>query len=336
MRNSNNRAVFVIAEMACSHEGNLSLAKNLVQAAAIAGADAVQLQIWSLTAVMSPQRQEYSFLQTIELSKPDWSQLVAYSRKTFPDLKIYVCPFEHLSIDFIESLQIDGYKLNSSDLSNPLVLKKLASTRKPINLSVGASSLAEIQGAIEVIRETSNCKITLMYGHQNFPTRPDSIHMRYMQKLHSLFELPFGYQDHCDGESEAGFWLPAASVGMGVTVVEKHITHDRRKGGVDHESALNPDEFTRFVQMIRVLETAMGCSTPRPFSTDELSYRDFQKKSVVASRRLQRGSTLEEDDLAFMKAEILGIPPNQASICLGKRIKRDIEQYQNILLDDLQ
>ena len=99
--------------------------------------------------------------------------------------------------------------------------------------------------------------------------------MNYMLKLKDFFELPVGYQDHCDADTESAFWLPAASMGMGVNVLEKHITHDRSRKGQDYESALNPDEFIRFVEMVRVLEKARGNSNPRPFSDDEIKYGEF-------------------------------------------------------------
>ena len=120
----------IIAEMACSHEGDLDLAKKIIDAAANAKADAIQLQIWSLTHMMSPQRKEYELLKKIEFNQEQWKGLVLYSKKKYPNLKIYVCVYEHSTIDFIDTLNIDGYKLNSSDLSNPLVLDKVAKKKK--------------------------------------------------------------------------------------------------------------------------------------------------------------------------------------------------------------
>ena len=123
--------IFTIAEMACSHEGDLNLAKQIIDAAAIAKADAIQLHIWSLQYMISPQRKEYKLLQRIEFSQDEWRDLVDYSRTNHLNMQIYVCVYEHSTIEFIDSLGVDGYKLNSSDLSNPLVLDKVAKTGKP-------------------------------------------------------------------------------------------------------------------------------------------------------------------------------------------------------------
>jgi N,N'-diacetyllegionaminate synthase len=325
----------IIAEMACAHEGDPALARKIIDASAQAGADTVQLQIWSLQSMMSPQRKEHAVLKRIELSQKQWTELRDYVRTAHPQLQLYVCVYEHASIDFIHSLDVDGYKLNSSDLSNPLVLDKVARANKPINLSIGASSIPEIQFAIERIRKISDAPITLMYGHQSFPTKPEHVHLSYLAKIKHLFELPVGYQDHCAGDSELGFWLPAASMGLGVSVLEKHITHDRAFKGIDHESALNPDEFTRFVEMVRQVDIAMGLSVPRAFSEDEIRYRQFQKKSIVCLRDLPAGAELASGDLGFMRADTLGLAPDRFEQVLGQTLRRPIKAFEAIEQGDI-
>jgi len=327
--------ILIISEMACSHEGDISLAEKIIDASAAALADAVQLQIWSLEYMLSPKRKEYELLQKIEFSEKEWRQLVQYSRTKYPHLKIYVCVYEHSTIEFIDSLGIDGYKINSSDLSNPLVLDKVAATGMPINLSVGASTIAEIQSALVRINTVSESPITLMYGHQSFPTLPENVNMAYMGKLGNLFELPVGYQDHCDADEDSAFWLPAASIGMGISVMEKHITHDRSFKGIDHQSALNPDEFVKFVEMVRTIEKSVGKSIPREFSRDENTYREFQKKSIVSTRALQAGSIISVSDVAFMRAETLGLSPDRVGHVVGKKLLNNMSEYQPIMEDQI-
>jgi len=322
--------MLIIAEMACSHEGDIDLAKKIIDAAAFAKSDVIQLQVWSLQYMMSPQRSEYDLLRKIEFSKQEWTQLVSYSRENYPDMLVYVCVYEHSTIDFIDGLGVDGYKLNSSDLSNPLVLNKVAMTGKPINLSVGASTVTEIQTAVALINSISEAPITLMYGHQSFPTLPENVNLSYMKKLENLFELAIGYQDHCDANEASAFWLPAASIGMGISVLEKHITHDRNFKGIDHESALNPDEFAEFVNMVNTIEKAKGVSIPRKFSDDERKYREFQKKSIVATHDMESGALLTQDDLTFMRAETLGISPDQIESVIGRRLTKPILAYEAI------
>jgi N,N'-diacetyllegionaminate synthase len=328
-------STLIIAEMACSHEGDLSLAKKIIDATARANADAIQLQIWSLENMMSPQRKEHELLRNIEFTKEQWTEIVSYSRKTYSDLKIYVCVYEHSTIDFIDSLKIDGYKLNSSDLSNPLVLDKVAAKNKPINLSVGASTILEIENAIKRIRDISNSKITLMYGFQSFPTKPENVHMNFMNKLTEHFKLPVGYQDHCDADHDSGFWLPAATLGMNVSILEKHITHDRSKRGLDHESALNPLEFVKFVEMVRCIESAKGMFDVRPFTKEELTYREFQKKSIVVTKDMKKGSILNLNDISFIRAEKLGVAPDKLEMIIGKKLLKDKSAFDAIYKDDI-
>lgn len=330
------RKIFVIAEMACSHEGDPALARKIIDGAGAAGADAIQFQIWLAQDMMVPQHPAFATLQRIELSRQAWSELAAYVRQNYPRLQIIACVYERASVDFAESLGVDAYKLHSSDLSNPYLVEYVAATGKRIDLSVGASTVEEIRTAVEWIRNSSDSEIWMMYGYQNFPTPTDAIHLDYMLKLRQLFEFPVGYQDHSDGNAPAAFWLPAAAAGMGVEILEKHITHDRAAKGIDHEAALNPEEFARFTAMLREIEAAKGSGRPRSFSAEELKYRKYSKKSLVASRTLPAGSEIGEGDLLFMRAEELGLPPDQSGRLLGRTTRREIPAYQLVLEEDVQ
>lgn len=327
---------YLIAEMACSHEGDPALARKIIDSAGQAGADAIQFQIWRLADHVVPHHPDYEKLTKIELSRQEWTSLASYVRDYYPEMQIIACVYERSSVDFAESINVDAYKLHSADLSNPYLVKYVVDTGKRIDLSVGASTLDEIQTAIEWIKSTSSCEIWLMYGYQNFPTPTAEVHLRYMMKLKQLFELPIGYQDHSDAEIEAAFWLPAAALGMGVDILEKHITHDRSCKEIDHEAALNPDEFARFVQMVRTIEGAMGISIPKPFSGEELKYRKYAKKSLVASRDLPVGTVISEEDLTFMRAEELGLPPDQSTRLIGKQMRHAIARYHLVREEDVE
>lgn len=325
----------MIAEMACSHDGNPKLARVIIDGAGQAGADAIQFQIWKLDEVMVPHHPDFAKVSTVEFSRGQWTELANYMRERHPHMQIIACVYERSSVDFCESIRVEAYKLHSSDLSNPYLVQYVASTGKRIDLSVGASTLDEIRKAIEWIKRTSDSDIWLMYGYQNFPTPTDEVHLRYMMKLKRLFELPIGYQDHSDAESDAALWLPAAAIGMGVDVLEKHITHDRALKGLDHEAALNPDEFARFVKMVRTIDVSMGSSIPRPFSEEELKYRKYSKKSIVAGRDLPAQTKLTAEDLQFMRTDELGLPPDQSVRLLGRMTKHAIERYRSISEEDV-
>ena len=327
---------YIIAEMACSHEGNPVLARKIINGAVAAGADATQFQIWKAKDMVVPSHPDLPLLQRIELNFEEWSALAVHVRKSCPEMEIIACVYEREIVDFCELIEVDAYKLHASDLSNPYLVRHVAATGKRIDLSVGASTIEEIRSAIQWIRETSDSEIWMMYGYQNFPTPTDAIHLDYMMKLRDLFQVPIGYQDHTGGDLKGAFWLPAAAVGMGVNVLEKHITHDRSKKGVDYQAALNPDEFVRFVAMVREIEAAKGNAVPRLFSEEEQKYRKYSKKSLVAARVLPAGTIITEKDIVFTRAIELGLPPDQAGRLIGKMVRRDISAFDLICEDDLQ
>ena len=321
--------------MACSHEGDPALARTIIDAAGRAGADAVQFQIWRLDSTVVPQHRDYPRNKPLEMSQTVWAELAAFVRQRFPHMQIIACVQDHDSIDFCESIAVDAYKLHSSDLSNPPIVNHAAKTLRRIDLSVGGSTIDEIQQTLQRIRDAGNANIWLMYGLQLFPTPTSGVHLNYMRKLHDLFELPMGYQDHSPGGSDAAFWLSAAAIGMGVEAVEIHITHDRSKKGIDHEAAMNPDELARFVAMVREIDRAKGIGVPRPFSPEELAYRTYCKKSLVASCTIPAGTRIAEGNLASLRFETPGLPPDQVGRLLGRTAKREIAAFELVREEDL-
>ncbi len=330
-----NHRTFVIAEMACSHDGDTTLARRIIDGAGQAGADAIQFQIWRAATFAVPWHPQYELLQKIELPNEAWGDLSSYVRENYPKMQIIACVYDRDTMAFSESIGVDAYKIHSADLSNRILLESVAKTGKRIDLSIGSSTIAEIADAVNCIREISQCDIWLMYGIQNFPTPIDVIRLDYMMKLKQLFELPMGYQDHSDAEIEAAFWLPAVAIGMGANILEKHITYDRAARGVDYEAALNPDEFARFTNIVRDIESARGIGTPVPFSEEEIKYRSYAKKRIVASRDMKEGTILTEDDLLFVRAEEPAMTPDQTDQLLGYQLIRDIKTFHLFCEDDV-
>ncbi|HUT25702.1 MAG TPA: N-acetylneuraminate synthase family protein [Sumerlaeia bacterium] len=331
-----SRRIAIIGEMACSHEGDPVLARKIIDGAGRAGADAIQFQVWTLKDILVPQHPAWEQCRKLEFSREEWAELARFVRERHPAMQIIGCVGEKGSVEFCREIGVDAYKLHSADLSNARLVKQVAAAGKRIDLSVGASTLDEIQTALEWIRETSDSEIWLMYGYQNFPTPTDAIHLDYMMNIKRMFSLPIGYQDHSDAGSDAAFWLPAAAAGMGVDCLEKHITHDRSRKGTDHEAALNPDEFARFVAMVREIEAARGAAAPRPFSEAELKYRRYAKKTLVAARDLPAGARIGEMDLVALRAEDLGLPPDKAERLIGRTARADIAAFQIVRETDVE
>ncbi len=327
---------FVIAEMACSHDGSEELGRRIIDGAGQADADALQVQVWRADNVMVPHHPAMPTLRSLELPAETWMRLAAYCRSQYPGMQLIGCVYDTEAMELCLEMGIDAFKIHSADLSNPPLIRAVAGTKKRIDLSVGASTVDEIRRAVDWIRETSDSEIWLMYGYQLFPTPTQAIHMQFMKTLRDAFGLCVGYQDHTDPESPAAFWLPAAAVGLGVDVIEKHITHDRSKKGIDHEAALNPGEFAHFVDMIRMIETAMGSAESRPFSDEEKQYRKYAKKSLVATRNISQGERLSASDLRPMRAPELGLPPDQADKIVGRLAIDDIQAFQLVTEEDVE
>jgi len=326
---------YVIAEMACSHEGDESLAVRIIDAAGEAGADAVQFQMWTAAEIVVAQHPDIALLNRLELSRDTWRRLAGHVRSRWPAMQIVACVYEPGSADFALTLGVDAFKLHTADLSNPLLVRHVAAFGRRIDLSVGSSTLDEIADAIGWIRAASTPPIWLMYGYQNFPTRIDDVHLRFMATLQERFGLPVGYQDHTDADDPAAFWIPAAALGLGIRILEKHLTHDRSKKGVDHQAALNPDEFVRFVRMARAIDTALGAGAPRPFSDDEQRYRRYSKKSIVAGRALDQGHVVTTADVAFLRADTLGLPPADLPRLVGRTLRHPIARHAVITEADV-
>ena len=331
-----NDRTYVIAEMASSHDGSLDKARTIIDGAGRAGADAIQFQIWQHTEVVVPDHADYPVMKRIQLSHRDWTALRDYVRSTYPSMQIIACVYETESAAFADSIGCDAFKIHSADLSNPTLLRFVAQTEKRIDLSVGGSTIAEIERAVQAIRSSSESVIWLMYGLQLFPTDPTAIHLRYAKTLGDLFDLPVGYQDHSEPTSGASSYLSAAAIGMGIPVLEKHITHDRSLKGVDHQAALNPDEFAAFVAMVRETDLAMGVATPRPFSEAELRYRQYSKKSIVAVHGLAPGQTIGAEDLRFMRAPESGLPPDRIDQVVGRQSREAVPPFGILREDSVQ
>tara|TARA_Y200000002_G_scaffold381159_1_gene394426 strand:+ start:361 stop:1362 length:1002 start_codon:yes stop_codon:yes gene_type:complete len=322
---------FIIAEMACSHDGSARLARKIIDGAGSSNADAIQLQIWSAKDMMTPDRKEFKTLELIELSFPKWQSLINYSKSKYPKMKVYVCVYENGTLNKIKSLKkVDGFKINSSDLSNNDLLKEIGKTNKQINLSIGASTSDEIRNAIKVLKKYSKSKIALLYGFQSFPTKSSELNLNLIKLLIKKFNLQLGYQDHSAGETDEGYWLPAFAMGIGATIIEKHITHDRDKKGLDFESALNASEFKEFTSMIHLLDESRGKGIFRNFIKSEIEYRKFQKKTIVARHDICKGEKFSKRDFLFLRAKKLVFQPNEVGKLVNKTVKRNIKKFQVI------
>jgi N,N'-diacetyllegionaminate synthase len=318
---SARQAPYLIAEMACAHDGDLQKAKALVDSAAQAGADAVQLQVFSVENQVIPSHSLHPLLVKLEFSAQAWTEIFAYAHSQ--NMAVFCFAYDIPSLQLALKLGIDGIKLSSADLSNPEMLQAAARSGLPITLGTGASTLDEIGEALGVIRAVGGEKVVLMHGVQNFPTALPDANLRHIQLLQRVFEMPIGYQDHTDAALEISKVMDLVALGMGVCMLEKHITLDRAEKGTDYQAALEPAEFKAWVATMRLAAQALGSAEIRPFNESDINYRKFQKKSIVAARALRQGETLTRDMVAFLRTGQPGLPPREWARLQGKPLARD-------------
>ena len=322
---------FLIAEMACAHQGDVERACALVEVAAKAEVDAIQLQLFKKEVYMSPICQHYDLITRLELSQDEWSRVIELVKKE--KMLFFGAGYDRESIKLLINHDVDAFKIHSSDTSNPEVLKEVAKSEKPVFLSCGASKIEEIRKSIGFLNENGTKDIVLMHGYQAFPTKIEETHLSYIETLENEFGLNVGLYDHVDGGSILAKIIPIMAIGYGAQVIEKHFIMTREDEGIDYQSSLDPQNFMEFGNLLRESEKAIGIKEPRGFTEGELNYRATCKKSIVASCDISKNEKITRDKVMFVRNEP-GIPPDEFDKIKDKVSKKDIKKYHNITKED--
>lgn len=325
--------VLIIAEVASGHDGRPDLAIELTRLAAKAGADAVKFQIFRAEELVVRDHPKAEAFRRIEIQPSDWTRIVAAAREA--GLRVLADVYDQGSFELAESLGIETYKITTTITGDRDLIRLLAKTGKPLLVSVSGETEEEIAALLELLRAESAGEIVLHHGFQGFPTQIEDTHLRRLAWLRERFRVPVGFADHCPGEDPICPVLPVVAVGLGATVIEKHLTVDRASRGRDWVSALNPDEFLRMCEWIRAAERALG--QPRPaLPPSELQYRDAMQKKVVARRALAQGTILTRQHLALKRTPVAGVGPEGMASVLGRKLKQNAPAEAAIRPDDVE
>lgn len=330
---------FIIAEIGSNHNGDMGLAKKLIRAAKKSGADAAKFQSFTKESLFIKDfyKKENQFVdkkfgtlrQMVEkfsLSKEKHMVLKKACRKE--RITFFSTAFSPAEIDMLCDLGVPFLKVASMDLNNLGFLKYIAGKGKPIILSTGMGSLAEIKTALNVIYKANNKKVVLMHCVSMYPPGDRLVNLKNITLLKKTFKIPVGFSDHTVGTS-----LSLAAIALGAKVIEKHFTIDKTLPGWDHAVSADPKEMKEIVEEGRRIVKALG-SHDRTLSRDEIKQRKSFRRSIVAGKRFEKGEVLMEKDLDF-KRPGTGIPPNELKRVLGRKIKKDIEIDKLILWEDL-
>lgn len=329
--------VFVIAEAGVNHNGDIEIAKKLVDMAAWAGADAVKFQTFHAESLVcrNAQKAEYQMettqsnesqfdmLKRLELTPDMHEQLIAYCSDK--RIKFLSTPFDIESMDYLVQCGVDIIKIPSGEVTNYPYLVKAGQTEKKIIISTGMSSLDEVRNAVNVLRDSGSKDVTVLHCNTEYPTPYEDVNLRAMLTIKNELGVAVGYSDHT-----TGIEVPIAAVALGAVVIEKHFTLDRNMDGPDHKASLEPDELQEMIKAIRNIELSLGDGRKVP-SVSEQRNIDVVRKSIVARCVITQGEILTEDNITT-KRPGSGLSPMRWCEVLGTRAVRDFKEDELIEL----
>ncbi len=321
--------VFVIAEAGVNHNGDVALARRLIDAAASAGADAVKFQTFdpdALAAAGAPtagyQRRagvvatdQREMLAALALPPAAWSELQAHARAR--DLVFLSTPFDDGSAELLDQLGVPAFKVGSGELTNTPFITRLASRGRPLLISTGMADMVEVAAAVDAVRAGGDVPLALFHCVSSYPAAPEDANLRAIETMRRAFGVPVGWSDHTPGTE-----LSLAAIAAGASLVEKHITLDRALPGPDHQASLEPEEFGAMVAGIRAVERALGTGAKAPVPA-ELDVARVARRSLHWTVSMDAGRVVAPGDVAILRPGT-GMAPARLDEVVGRRTARAV------------
>jgi N-acetylneuraminate synthase len=323
------RPAYVIAELSANHNQSFDEAVKLVHAAKEAGADAVKLQTYTAdTITIRCDRPEFRIgggtlwdgktlhdLYGEAFTPWDWQPRLKRLANDL-GLELFSTPFDATAVEFLEEMGVPAYKVASFELNDLPLIQRIAKTGKPMILSTGMATLAEIGEAVDAARHSGCTQLALLKCTSAYPAPPTEMHLRTIPHLAETFNVPTGLSDHT-----LGIAVPVAAVALGACIIEKHLTLSRKTPGPDSAFSLEPQEFKAMVEAIRTAEQALG-RVHYGLSEKEAASRVF-RRSLFVTRDMKAGEAFSADNIRSIRPGH-GLPPKHLSEVLGRRAVRDI------------
>ncbi len=325
-------SVFIIAEAGVNHNGSITLAKELIDVASHAGADAVKFQTFKTENLVSKDapkavyqqettdasESQFEMIKKLELNVDVHKELIAYCQ--YKKIRFLSTPFDLESIALLHELGLETFKIPSGEITNLPYLRAIGALQKEVILSTGMATLGEIEAALKVLYDAGTCKknITVLHANTMYPTPMCDVNLRAMQTIGTAFDVAYGYSDHT-----LGIEVATAAVALGASVIEKHFTLDKTMEGPDHQASLEPQELCDMVRAIRHIEAALGSGIKSP-TPSELPNKTVARKSIVAARSIAKGERFNEDNLA-VKRPATGMSPMRWDEIIGTVATKDYE-----------
>ena len=330
-------SVFIIAEAGVNHNGSIELAYELIDVASESGADAVKFQTFKAENLVSKnaekaeyQKQttdasesQFDMIKRLELDIDAHKKLIDYCQEK--DIMFLSTPFDHESIDLLNELQLQIFKIPSGEITNLPYLRHIGLLNKKVFLSTGMSNLQEAGDALTVLINSGTLKenITVLHANTMYPTPMEDVNLNAMQTIHKEFGVAVGYSDHT-----LGIEVDIAAVAMGASIIEKHFTLDKAMDGPDHKASLEPDELKAMVSAIRNIEKALGGYEKKPSPSESINI-DVARKSIVANQIIKKGELLSKKNITI-KRPGAGINPMKWDVVIDTIAIRDFLENENI------
>jgi sialic acid synthase SpsE len=331
---------YIVAEVGSNHNGDMMLARHIVDAAKAAGADAVKFQSWSKGSLVS--RAEYArntryakldpsamtleqAVEKYQFTPEEHREMAAYCRER--EIPFFSSCFSAGEVELLEDLGVPAYKIASMDINHLPLLDVVAATGKPVFLSTGMATLGEIEDALGRLQRGNAGPVVLLHCVSLYPCPPVEVNLRNIRTLERAFDVPVGFSDHTLGVA-----VPLAAVALGACLIEKHFTIDKKLEGWDHAISADPSELTALTQGSREAWEALGRAA-RVVGEAELEKRKAFRRRAVARRDLRRGARISPVDVEF-KRPGTGIGPDQIEQLAGRTLGRDIAREEELEWSD--
>jgi N,N'-diacetyllegionaminate synthase len=323
-------STLIIAEAGVNHNGDLNLAKSLIDAARSAGADAVKFQTFSAKNLVTPETRkaeyqarttgngesQHEMIRRLELTPEMHEELIKHCKAR--EIEFLSTAFDIYSLNYLRELGLKKFKVSSGEITNLPYLRHLGTFRQPVILSTGMATIGEIESAVTILQDagTPRAKITALHCTTEYPAQITDVNLRAMNSIQDALGIAVGYSDHT-----VGIEVAIAAVARGASIIEKHLTLDRNLPGPDHAASLEKSEFAAMVASIRKIDQALGDGVKRP-TQGEQKNMGVIRKSLVASKFIRAGETFTVDNVT-VKRPGTGISPMRWDEIIGRRASRD-------------
>lgn len=327
----------IIAEIGQAHEGSLGMALAYIDALVEAGVDSVKFQVHIAAAessihepfrVQFSQKEEsrFDYWKRMEFSLSQWKLLKM--RCDEKGVEFFASPFSNAAVDLLEEVGVQRYKIGSGEVSNFLLLEKIAKTGKPIILSSGMSSLEELDNTVAFLR-ARDVDFSLLQCTTAYPTIPENYGLNAIEALRARFGVQVGYSDH-----SADVATCIAATALGAEILEFHAVFDRRSFGPDASSSLEIDEIAHLVKAVRNIASALQHPVNKENNVQYKSLKAIFEKSLAVNKDLPEGHLLKFEDLEAKKPKGYGMEASQYEEVLGKRLKKEMKQWDFLKYED--